>query len=190
MEMAEYFERTLDKYAGAFDIYRNYSINQRQYPAYGYFFSLGEKYVLSRKANLWSIRSYEHVLFLQEETVTGKLLDELDSVLTEHMEPQMVRKGEKYPEKDHMYSYLTFVILCRKSPAQEVIRRIGHYRYERSYLMNFRGHSEGHLICVDLEQEKVYTNRAASGMKKMFEKTFRDNRKSRIGNADAFEQVG
>ena len=46
MEMAEYFERTLDKYAGAFDIYRNYSINQRQYPAYGYFFSLGEKGII------------------------------------------------------------------------------------------------------------------------------------------------
>ena len=189
METAEYFERILGKYKRMFDIYRDYSIGGERFSAYGYFSSYGEKYVFSKNINLWSIHSYEHVLFTEMEVCTREKLDQLQQVITEYVEPQMVRKGKRYPEQNHMYSYITFVILCRQEPMPEIVRRIRHYKYEKGYLMNFRGHSEGHLICVDLENEKVYTNRAAANMKKMYSNLFSEKQDEKDEERDAFEQV-
>ncbi len=62
MNSADYLNRLLLKYSGTFDIYQPYMIMGREYPAYGYFFSHVEKYVLVRKANMWSADSYEHIL--------------------------------------------------------------------------------------------------------------------------------
>ncbi len=63
MDSADYLNRLLLKYSGTFDIYQPYTILGKEYPAYGYFFSHVEKYVLVRKANMWSADTYEHVLF-------------------------------------------------------------------------------------------------------------------------------
>lgn len=189
METAAYLDRTLAKYAGMFDIYRPYAISGKEYPAYGYFFSCNEKYVLVKKANLWSVHFYEHVLFIETGTCTTALLDEIRGIITDYMEPHLVRKDEKYPEKDHMYSYITVAVICSRKPSDEVIKAIRHFRYEKDYMFTLRGHSEGHLICADMETENVYTNPGGRKMKKIYEETFNDVRKGRVGYAEAFEKA-
>ena len=59
-----YTHLLLLRYSGTFDIYKPYFIDGKEYPAYGYFFSHLEKYVLVREANLWASDSYEHILFI------------------------------------------------------------------------------------------------------------------------------
>lgn len=189
METAEYLDRTLAKYAGTFDIYKPYTVNGKEYPAYGYFFSCSEKYVLVKKANLWSVHSYEHVLFLEADEFTAELLDEIGHVMKDHMEPHLVRRDEKNPEKDHMYSFITVAVICRKRPADEMIRAVKRFRFEKDYMFTLRGHSEGHLICADMETEGVYTNSPARQMKKVYMQTFDDVRKGKAGYAEAFEKV-
>lgn len=189
METAAYLDRTLAKYAGMFDIYRPYTIREKEYPAYGYFFSCNEKYVLVKKANLWSVHFYEHILFVEADVCTKELLEELHGVITDYMEPQLVRRGEKYPEKDHMYSYITLAVICREKPSDEIIKAIRHFRYEKDYMFTMRGHSEAHLVCADMETENVYTNFAGRKMKKVYKETFDDVRKGRIGYAEAFEKA-
>ena len=74
MDQASYLNIILAKYAGTFDIEKNRVIDGREYTAYGYFSSLGEKYVLVKKAKLWSVKAYEHAFFLTEdESVHGYL---------------------------------------------------------------------------------------------------------------------
>ena len=46
METADYLNQLLRKYSGTFDLYQPYVIHGKEYPAYGYFFSHTEKYVL------------------------------------------------------------------------------------------------------------------------------------------------
>lgn len=189
MEKSVYLDRTLAKYAGAFDIYRPYTIMNKEYPAYGYFFSCGEKYVLVKKANLWSIHAYEHVLFMETETCTDDLISEIKKIISDYMEPVLVRNNERYPEKDHMYSYLTVVMICDRRPSDEVIKKIKHFRFEKDYMFTVRGHSEGHLICADMESESVFTNSAARQMKKIYSATFNEVREGRLGYAEAFEKT-
>ena len=100
MDQASYLNIILAKYAGTFDIEKNRVIDGREYTAYGYFSSLGEKYVLVKKAKLWSVKAYEHAFFLTEDVCSPHLLTELMGHVTDYMEPVLVRGGEKYPEKE------------------------------------------------------------------------------------------
>ncbi len=181
METGLYLDRVLAKYAASFDIEKDYALDGTTWSAYAYFFSLGEKYVLTRKAKLWAIRAYEYVLFQETERCTVELLDQLYSALTVRIEADRVRKGGRYPEKDHMYSYLSAVVISARTPDEEVLRHIRGLRFDKGYLFSIRGHSEFHLVVVDMETETVYTNPAASRMKKVYRKAFEEIRQGAKG---------
>ena len=116
MEMAQYLDRLQLRYSGTFDIYKPYFIDGKEYPAYGYFFSHLEKYVLVREANLWASDSYEHILFITADKITEEHVKEAQDVIQNYMEPKLVRKGARVPEKDHMYSFLTVILLSQYTP--------------------------------------------------------------------------
>ena len=93
MHSADYLNRLLLRYSGTFDIYQPYTILGREYPAYGYFFSHVEKYVLVRKANMWSADSYEHILFANPKELTQAHLEEYRRAIEEYIEPTLFLKG-------------------------------------------------------------------------------------------------
>jgi hypothetical protein len=171
-----YLDKLLERYAHSFDIHRPFSIYGEEYPAYGYYFSLSEKYVVSPKANLWSVRTYEHILFLHEEKMSEATVKKVRELMEQYMEPELVRKKKSFPEKDHMVSYLTVCVLSDKSPDQAVREAVARFRFSKNYLLTVRGHSEGHLICADLEKEQVFCNRPARRMLKTYEQNFSDAR--------------
>lgn len=171
-----YLDRLLERYRHSFDLFRPFSIGGVEYPAYGYFFSLSEKYVLTQKANLWSVRTYEHILFLHVKQMDENTVQQVRELMEQHMEPQLVRKGKRYPEKDHMVSCLTVCILSDRTPDAGTRAAAEHYRWSKNYLLTVRGHAEGHLICVDMEREQVFCNRPARRMLKTYQQNFSDAR--------------
>ena len=180
MSSDAYLKELLRRYQANFDIYENYTVGSETYPAYAWFHSFSEKYVLRKEAQLWAIKAYEHVFFIKEKELTLELLDEYKRRITEEIEPELVRKGEKYPEKDHMCSYITFVVLTDKAPSKEVQSAVKKFSFDKGYMFNFRGHSEAHFICADMETGSVYTNKGGKNQKEMLEDVFR-----KLKNGDA-----
>lgn len=174
MNNAQYLDRLLLPYAGTFNIYMPYKINDKEYPAYGYFFSSVEKYVLVREANMWTSNSHEHVLFITVDEVTEEVLSDARSVMAEYFEPHLVRNGEKYPPQNHMYSYLTVAILSQKPVSKEMAKKIRRFKFEKGYMFNMRGFSQGRVICASMDDEKVITNYQGRNMKKLYKRTFED----------------
>ncbi len=170
--LEEYFHELLKRYEANFDITENFSLGDNTYPAYAQFFSLGEKYVLKKEAKLWAIRAYEHVLFIKTDEVTENTLAGLKETIDKHMEPGLVRKGEKYPEKDHMCSYLTFVIISEKTPDKEIQKAIKKFSYDKGYLFGFRGHSQARIGCAFLDSESVISNYAGKELKPLLTNIF------------------
>ena len=190
MKTAEYLDRLLLRYSGSFDIYQPYVINGKEYPAYGYFFSCVEKYILTREINMWSSRSYEHILFIEAEECNAEKIEEAKAIIKDYMEPVLVRKNEKYPEKDHMYSYLNVVIICNKAIDKEVTKRIRKYRFEKGYKFNIRGFSQGSIMCVSLEDRKYFSNYYGRSKKKMFLKVFEEVKQGKPGFAQTMKENG
>ena len=197
MDKTAYLNRLLAIYSGTFDIYKPYAVHGKEYPAYGYFFSSVEKYVLAREANLWTSDSYEHVLFLEEEECTIETLQEVQDLWKKYMEPELVCKGKKEPEKNHMYSYLTIAVITDRAPGKEIQKLIKKTGFDKGYRFNIRGFSQGHLVVVSMEDECVYTNQMARNSKNIFKTAFDDVKKGKIGfeelltktNKQAFQQT-
>lgn len=171
-----YIEELLNEYSKSFDITRDYEIGGVKAEAYGYFSTVSEKYVINPKANLWSIHGFEHILFLDRNKVTVEDIAEVRRLMVEHMAPELVCKGKKYPEKDHMYSYVTVAFICDETPDEETLNSIRRFRFEKNYLMTIRGHVEGHLVLMDLSTGKACANKVAKHLTDFYEKV-RENKK-------------
>ena len=188
MNTGDYLDHLLRKYSGTFDIYQPYVIHGKEYPAYGYFFSHVEKYVLVREANMWSSDSYEHILFIEAEEVIPALIEEAYEIVREYMEPVLVRKGEDLPAPGHMYSYLTISIIAQKPLSKEMRKAVKHFKFEKGYRFNMRGFSQAHIICTTLEDEKVYTNYAGSKSAKLYKQNFKDTKERKPGFRQIMEE--
>ena len=190
METAEYLDRLLLRYSGSFDIYQPYVINGKEYPAYGYFFSHIEKYILVREINMWSTKSYEHILFMEVEECTMDVLNEADDIISDYMEPVLVRKKEKLPEPNHMSSYLNVVIISKKPLDKQIAKKIKNYHFEKGYKFNIRGFSRGTIMCATMEDRKFYSNYHGRSAKETFMGAFQDVEKGKVGFKQYIEERG
>lgn len=190
METADYLDKLLLNYSGSFDIYQPYVINNKKYPAYGYFLSCVEKYILTQEINMWSTKSYEHILFMETEECTEDTINEAEDIIENYMEPVLVRKNEKLPEENHMYSYLNVVIICRKPIDKNISTRIKKFHFEKGYRFNMRGYSQGSIMCVSLEDHRYYSNYYGRNKKKMFLKVFQDIEQGKPGFSQVMEERG
>lgn len=186
MTSGDYLDKILDRMTSTHNITRNFTADGRTFAAHALYESSSEKYVLTRKANLWKVSESEHVLFmtLPENADPGAdsgadssadssadpeaLFDEARCLISDYMEPVLSRCNEKYPPKDHMRTFLTAVLVLERSPGPELIRKVRRYRFDKSYLFSLRGFSQGRIIVVDLPSKKVYTSPAAKDVAAFF----------------------
>lgn len=180
MKAADYLDQLLQKYSGTFDIYQPYVIHGKEYPAYGYFFSHTEKYVLVREANMWSADSYEHVLFIRAQEVDQALIGEAYALVRDYMEPVLVRKGEALPAQGHMYSYLTISLIAERPLSKQMKKAVRRFRFEKGYRFNVRGFAQAHIVCATMEDEKVYTNYVGRKAAKLYQDNFRGQQKKSL----------
>lgn len=176
-----YLDRLLVKYAGSYNLYSPFQIGGQTYSAYGYFSSHVEKYVLTREANLWSSDSFEHIIFMEKDVVLEETLKQAYDLIQSHMEPELVRKGNKYPEKNHMHSYLTVIIISNNIMEKELQKYIKKMSFDKGYCFNIRGFSQGRIAVVSTSDEKIYTNYAGKTLSKILKEIFFDLKSNKIG---------
>lgn len=190
MTSGDYLDKILDRMTSTHNITRNFTADGWTFAAYALYEASSEKYVLSRKANLWKVSESEHVLFMtlpenadpgaDSEADSGAgpganssadpeaLFKEAGRLISDYMEPVLSRGNEKYPPKDHMRTFLTAVLVLERSPGPELIRKVRRYRFDKSYLFSLRGFSQGRIIVVDLPSKRVYTSPAAKDVAAFF----------------------
>lgn len=174
MTASEYFDRLYPCYANMYDMEQPYELCGTACLAHGYFCSHSEKFVLSREAKLWESNNFEHIFFIETASLAESDLAQMDRMIREYVEPEMVRGKEKYPPKNHMYTYITFVFLCSSSPEKEIVKSIKKYKYSRNYLFTIRGYCQARVVAADMESRKVYTNSAGSVLKKLYRSVMKD----------------
>ena len=170
MTAADYLDKILERMTATHDIERGFGADGRTFDAYAQYNSFAEKYVLTRKANLWKVSESEHVLFLTVPAGADPevFYEDAGRLIDGYMEPVLARAQEKYPPKDHMRTFLTAVLVLERSPSPELVKKVRKFRFDRSYLFSLRGFSQGRVIVVDLPHKKVYTSPAAKDVAAFF----------------------
>ena len=168
----DYLRELLDRYKANFDITENFTLGDKVYPAYARFFSFGEKYVLKKEAQLWAIKAYEHVLFIKTKSINDNFIEDMRKTFVEQMEPTLILHGEKYPEKDHMCSYMTIVVISENTPSEDILKKLKKLSYDRGYLFNLRGHCEARIALACIDSQAVFTNRNGKELKPLLTNIF------------------
>lgn len=71
------------------------------------------------------------------------------------------------PPKDHFRSDVTGVMVCRKLP-WELEGQVRNLKFIKNFQMLWRGWSEARLVLVELSTGKVFTNKPARDVKKVY----------------------
>ena len=71
------------------------------------------------------------------------------------------------PSNHHKSTIVTRVFVT-ENPAWETVKSIKSFRFSRSFRFHFWGYAECRVILVDLQGIAVFTNMAASPVKKLF----------------------
>ena len=155
-------ERLLAAHEAWFDVTRDYECAGHCFGGYAEFHSLGEKYVLTKKAKLWEVAAHEYLFF--------QLVDELDEAAFEECLAFMKEKAtlKVEPKPNHMTSYVSLVIIAKKADPQ-IAKRLRRTSYHKSYMFGLRGWAELRLCLVDLAARQVTTNAMGKTMRPLLE---------------------
>lgn len=110
-------------------------------------------YVLTRKAQMWSADSDEHVFFYSMDTLTDELCAK--GIMYAYDEGMKLIDPQK---PNHMCTSIVAIFICNDAD-EEAISRIKECRLYKSFKMSLNGWMEFHAICATLSDEKVVSNR-------------------------------
>lgn len=151
-------ERLLAAHSVWFNVTRNYEHSGRRFEGYAEFRSLGEKYILTKRAKLWEVEAHEYVFFA--------VVDELDEAVFadffEFMKNEAIKKVK--PGPNHMSSYVSLVLIADKiSP--EAAKALKKTNYHKTFKFGFQGWAEFRFCALDLSAQQVITNAMGKKMK-------------------------
>ena len=114
------------------------------------------KYVLLKKAELWSATSNEHVYIFS--------VPELTEEIYRACEKKAYDEGMKLidPKPGHMYTYITAVFIC-DTCTPEAKKLLKKCRIYKSFHFSWYGWMNVHTAAVVCKESRVMTNRMGRG---------------------------
>lgn len=148
MRRKEFIDTILNGISDTFDIYHNYWFNNRKFVIYAYNYKNRDKFSTTDSAKLWDMKCFEHLFFINSDSLDEEQLKDLVKFTIEQIEPHFVRNDNKLPCKNHMYSYISFIIITRNKPDDNVKLMIEKTNIVKKYMFGARGYSNIRLVCV------------------------------------------
>ena len=151
----EILEKLIRSYEGYFDIERSDDF-EPPLQAVCHFNVRSAKYVLLKKAELWSATSNEHVYIFS--------VPELTEEIYRICEKKAYDEGMKLidPKPGHMYSYITPVFIC-DTCTKEAEKALTRCRIYKSFHFSWYGWMNVHTAAVIRKGNRVITNRMGRG---------------------------
>ena len=142
-------------------------IEQKGYPLIARcdFFEHSQKYVISRKAELWAADREEFLYLFNVPELTMEIFEKCKAYVCEDgMERINVGPG-------HMYTYLTAIFLC-DSCDNNVIRAIRKTRIYKSFHFSLHGWMDYHNVVAVFDNSLVDSNYSGKSSAKFMKKIF------------------
>lgn len=156
MEMLEYLDLMENKLKGSFNIKRNYSVNNCMYDMFAEYHIRNEKYVLLKKAVVYSFENNEYCLFKYCENLNRNTVQEIISNLINSVELII------QPGKDHMSSIITLIFVTDSilnEDLNEITKTISSFSYNKGFAFGFKGWADIRAVLVSLKEGLITTNK-------------------------------
>lgn len=124
-----------------------------------------EKYVLSKKAQLWSSDANEYVYIFKLDTLTEDIFNKCKDYAYE--------EGMKLidPKPGHMYSYITTIFICDNcdKKTENIMKKC---KIMKNFKFSFHGWMDFHIACINTSENKIYSNKSGKVTSKFLEELF------------------
>ena len=159
MRRREFIDLILDSISDKFDIYHNYWFDNTKFVIYAYSYNQNNRFLSSTESSkLWEANSYEHLFFINSDNLDMDKLNELKSFAINKIEPHFVRGDGKTPVKHHLYSHISFIVITRNKPSQEVCDAIKNITWTKNYAFSTKGYCDLRMVCVTPREYNVVSN--------------------------------
>ncbi len=165
MNRSIWVQRLLEQYTSQFDIITydcGFDGNEALQAACVYH-SRSEKYVLSKKAQLWAAETNEYLYIFSLDKLTMDTYQTCrDQAL--HLGMQLVQ-----PHAEHMYSYITTIILCDEADT-DVLQALQKYKKSKNFKLSLHGWMEYRIAVVVNDSTAVFANKSGKDVKTFLQK--------------------
>ncbi len=156
-------ERLVEQYEGFFDLTIPFKHDDFNFLAHGHYYQQQERYVLVRSAKMYGFEVHEYVFFVESAHLTmSEWIRYRDFI--KNAEKDFVK-----PHKEHMYSYMTLMLLCENID-DDVRKSLKRFHYTKNYRFSLDGYCAVRVAAADLSSEKAYTNMQGRDLKKVLER--------------------
>lgn len=127
------------------------------------FFEHAQKYVLSKKAELWSTKCEEFIYLFSVPNLTESLYEKYTQFAIEDGNKRMnIGPG-------HMYTYITPIFICDTCDG-EAVKKLKKHRLYKSFHFSLHGWLDFHVSAVALSDKRIYRNSAGRYTAKILKK--------------------
>ncbi len=152
-------ERLLNSYRTYYNI-TMYEGEQKWLTAICEFYEHSEKYVLSRKAELWAADCEEFIYLYNVEHLTEEIFAEIrDFSKKDGLSRANIGPG-------HMYTYITPVIVCNTC-TDEARKALKKCRIYKSFRFSLHGWMDFHAAVFEVSNNHISTNRSGKCVEKV-----------------------
>lgn len=158
----EALKKLKKSYESCYDI-RELTEEEAPFMAECVYYADNSSYFLVRSAKMWSANSFEYLYLIS--------LDHLTLSAYQAIEKEALERGmEKIkPGKDHMYSFITPVILCDRADP-EAVRAAKRCRIHKSFHFSLHGWMDFHTVLVTFDDGRVVSNLGGTDAAKFMKK--------------------
>ena len=165
-------ERLLRSYEAYYNI-TTYEDDQKPLKAVCEFYEHSEKFVLSRKAELWSANCEEFIYLFDIEHLTKEVFEKYrDFVKEDGLKRANIGPG-------HMYTYITPIFICDTCD-DEAKKAVKRCRIYQSFQFSLHGWMDYHVAVLEISNNnKIFTNRSGKCVEKVLKNVlFQKKRRS------------
>lgn len=129
------------------------------------YFEKSEKFMVSKKANLWTANAEEFLFLFYVPHLTLEIVTQCMALVAESW-PKLASI-----DKNHMYTYVTPVFVCDTADA-DAVKAVTKCHIYKSFNFSFWGWMEYHTaVVVESDgSKKIFSNRRGTCVKKMLSK--------------------
>lgn len=150
--------RLLAAHEAWFDVTPDYQYAGKTFGGYAEFRSSGQKYILSKKHQLWQVNTFEYLFFQPVGHLSTDVVRDYFSFMT----TEALQKVN--PDENHMTSYLSLVLIADSSD-KDALDMVRKAKFRKNFALGMRGWADLRFCVVDLESGSVITNPAGRQMK-------------------------
>jgi hypothetical protein len=165
-------ERLLDSYKAYYNI-TMVEDEASHFKAFCEFYEHSEKFVISRKAELWSANCEEFIYLFDIGHLTKELYEKYrDYAYDNGMERANIGPG-------HMYTYITPVFVCDTCDL-DVIKLVKRCRIYKSFQFSLHGWMDYHVAVYETSNNKIFTNRSGRCVEKVLKSVLFQKKRRRF----------